>query len=111
MLVVDPVDGDAILQNQSNLSVSIDGYNIHSDSGSLLPNNGDWLSLDDQGTGTWRESGQSINDLSELLSSGATLISGGATFNLGSPFDTVSNGWHRGPCVSIPAPRRLRVYE
>ena len=92
VLVVDPVDGDAILQNQSNLSVSIDGYNIHSDSGSLLPNNGDWLSLEDQGSGTWRESGETVNDLSELLPTGSTAISGGTTFNLGSPFKTVSSG-------------------
>ena len=92
VLVVDPVDGDAILQNQSNLSVSIDGYNIHSASGSLLPNNGDWLSLEDQDINTWRESGESVNDLSELQSSGSMLLGGGTTINLGSPFKTVSMG-------------------
>ena len=92
VLVVDPVDGDAILQNQSNLSASIDGYNIHSNSGSLLPNNGDWLSLEDQGAGTWRESGETVNDLSELLRAGSAALSGGTTLNLGSPFKTVSSG-------------------
>ena len=92
VLLVDPVDGDAILQNQSNLSVSIDGYTIHSDSGSLLPNDSDWLSLEDQGTATWRESGETANDLSELLPTGSASLSGGITFNLGSPFKTMASG-------------------
>lgn len=92
VLVVDPVDGDAVLQNQSNLPVSIDGYNIHSDSGSLLPTDGSWLSLEDQAEASWRESNETMNDLSELQSSGTTLLNGGRTFNLGSPFRTVADG-------------------
>lgn len=92
VLVVDPVDGDAVLENQSNLSVSIDGYNIHSDSGSLLPNDGAWLSLEDQATSAWRESNPDANDLSELDSSDTELIVGGSRFDLGSPFKTMSSG-------------------
>jgi len=94
VLVVDPDDGRAMLQNQSNLSVSIDGYNISSVSGSLLPNNGDWLSLDDQGTnsGSWTEANGTTNDLSELRSSGSTLLTGGLKFDLGMPVQTVSGG-------------------
>ena len=92
VLVVDPVDGDAVLQNQSTLSVEIEGYLVHSDSGSLLPNNGDWLSFDDQGTATWRESNPTTSNLAELLPTGEALISGGATFSLGIPFRTESSG-------------------
>lgn len=90
VLVVDPVDGEAILQNQSNLSVAIDGYNIHSDSGSLLP--GGWLSLEDQAISSWTESNPTSNDLSELNSDNIQLVSGGDTFNLGSLFQTTSGG-------------------
>ncbi|MCA9240680.1 MAG: hypothetical protein KDA37_10790, partial [Planctomycetales bacterium] len=92
VLVVDPVDGDAILQNQSTIAVSIDGYNVHSDSNSLLPGNGDWLSLQDQANASWRESNVSTSNLTELRSSGATMLSGGSTFYLGSPFKTMASG-------------------
>jgi hypothetical protein len=111
VLIVDPVDGDAILQNQSNLSVSIDGYNIHSDSGSLLPNDGDWLSLEDQGVGAWRESGETVNDLSELLPTGSTSLSGGTTFNLDSPFRTESNGGIRDLAFSYLLPGDTQFTE
>jgi len=57
-----------------------------------LPNNGDWLSLDDQNIATWRQSNPTTNDLSELLPNDEALVSGGAIFNLGSPFRTVSSG-------------------
>lgn len=92
VLVVDPVDGDAILENQSPLSVSIDGYTIHSDSGSLLPNDGDWLSLEDQGNSTWRESNETANDLTELQSGDSTLLNGGHVFDLGGLFKTMASG-------------------
>ncbi|QDU55901.1 dockerin type I domain-containing protein [Aeoliella mucimassa] len=91
VLVVDPTSGQAYIQNQSAIPVSIDGYNIHSDSGSLLPNDGDWLSLEDQSVGTWRESGESANNLSELLSSGSVTLSG-QVFELGNLFLTEANG-------------------
>ena len=100
VLVVDPVDGDVVLQNQSNLSITIDGYNIHSDSSSLRPN--DWNSLDDQDAvdGTWDEAGVTASefssnmadDLSELQSGAATLLNGGATYDLGSLFRTTGSG-------------------
>ncbi|MCG8449607.1 MAG: hypothetical protein MI725_08515 [Pirellulales bacterium] len=90
VLVVDPNDGEARLENQSNLSVSIDGYNIHSDSGSLL--SGTWSSLGDQAISSWRESNPTANDLTELEPNSAELITGGSFFDLGSPFQTVGSG-------------------
>src|SRR5690606_21531085 len=92
VLVVDPVDGDAILQNQSALSVDIEGYTIHSPSGSLLPNDGNWLSLDDQDKASWRQANPTTTDLTELLPTSVAQIGGDTTFNLGSPFRTVASG-------------------
>ncbi len=92
VLVVDPVDGDVYIQHQSTIGVAIDGYNIHSASGSLLSGNSNWSSLQDQGIATWTEAGATSNNLTELLPDGASALSLGSTFNLGSPFRTVANG-------------------
>ena len=72
VLVVDPTSGAARLENQSTLGVGIDGYKITSASGSLLPANGNWSSLDDQNAagGDWRESNPTVNQLVELKPSG-----------------------------------------
>ncbi|MBN1851200.1 MAG: hypothetical protein JW829_00690, partial [Pirellulales bacterium] len=94
VLLVDPDTGAARFENQSNLSVSIDGYKISSSSGSLLPDNGNWLSLDDQNVagGDWRESNPTTHILAELKPTGETLLNGGAMFNLGIPFLTTASG-------------------
>jgi hypothetical protein len=94
VLVVDPTSGDTRLENQSNLSVDIDGYKISSASGSLLPANGNWNSLDDQNAagGDWRESNPTVNQLVELKPSGNAHISGGMNFNMGSLFKTTAAG-------------------
>lgn len=95
VLVVDPATGNAQIQNQSNLSVSIDGYQILSDSGSLLPANGKWLSLDDNNRegGDWRESNPTVTQLAELKPGGASLLAGGSTFlSMGQMFKTVGGG-------------------
>lgn len=96
VLVVDPDTGAARMENQSAISVSIDGYKIESESGSLLAGAGHWNSLDDQDTagGDWRESNPSANLLAELKPTSSTLMSGGSNFgyNLGTLFKTVSAG-------------------
>jgi hypothetical protein len=95
VLVIDPATGNAQVQNQSNLSVNIDGYKIISGSGSLLPANGKWLSLDDDNRagGDWRESNPTVNQLAELKPSGSSLMTGGATFlSMGQMFKTVGAG-------------------
>jgi hypothetical protein len=88
VLIVDPADGDAVLMNQSNIPVSIDGYKISSESGSLVPGDGAWMSLEDQSTngGAWYESNPTATNLIELRPEGTTLLNGGATFNLGRLF-------------------------
>ena len=94
VLVVDPASGATRLENQSTLSVDIDGYKITSASGSLLPANGNWNSLDDQNAagGDWRESNPTVNQLVELKPSGEALFSGGTNFNMGSLFKTTAAG-------------------
>jgi hypothetical protein len=94
VLVVDPTSGAARLENQSTLGVDIDGYKITSASGSLLPANGKWNSLDDQAAagGDWRESNPTANQLVELKPSGESLVGGGASFNMGTLFKTGAAG-------------------
>jgi hypothetical protein len=94
VLVVDPTSGAARLENQSNLGVDIDGYRIMSASGSLLPADGNWSSLDDQGTagGDWRESNPTVNQLVELKPSGRATLGGGIMFNMGTMFRTAAEG-------------------
>lgn len=95
VLVVDPATGNAQVLNQSNLSVNIDGYKITSTSGSLLPANGKWQSLDDDNRlgGDWRESNASVNQLAELKPTGSSSMGGGSTFvSMGQMFKTVGAG-------------------
>ena len=94
VLAVDPATGAARLENQSTLSAGIDGYKISSASGSLLPANGNWSSLDDQNAagGDWRESNPTVNQLAELKPSGEAVFTGGLSFNMGSLFKTAAAG-------------------
>lgn len=92
ILQVDPVTGEAILFNDSNLfDGSLEGYDILSESGSLLFSDGNWDSLDDQNAagGDWRESNVSANRIAELKEAGDTLftMNSGTVFNLGELFD------------------------
>ena len=94
-LRVDPTTGHAILFNSSDLdAVAIEGYDIFSPSGSLLPADGSWDSLDDQNAagGDWRESNVSQSRLAELKQAGATTvgIDAGDVFDLGIPFDAAA---------------------
>jgi hypothetical protein len=94
VLSIDPTTGAGRIENQSTLSVNIDGYKISSTSGSLLPGPGGWNSLDDQNVagGDWRESNPTANQLVELKPDGSTAMTGGITFNLGSPFKAAAAG-------------------
>jgi hypothetical protein len=94
VLVVDPATGNAQIHNQSNLSVSIDGYQITSGSGSLQPANGKWLSLDDNNRlgGDWRESNPTVNQLVELKAAGSSTLSNGDLLDMGQLFKTVASG-------------------
>jgi len=87
VLVVDPASGAGRLQNESEISVDIDGYNITSESGSLLDT---WNSLDDQGAagGNWDEANPSANQLAELQADGVTTLNQGDGFDLGTLFNT-----------------------
>jgi hypothetical protein len=94
VLAVDPATGNARMENQSALTVGIDGYKITSASGSLRPAAGQWNSLDDQNVagGDWRESNPTVNQLVELKPTSSALMTGGTEFNLGSAFKTVATG-------------------
>lgn len=94
LLTVDPATGNAQLKNSSNFSISLVGYSIESDAGSLQPGNSDWSSLDDQNVGganVWVEAAPTANALSELISSAtASLTLGpGQSYLLGDLFDNV----------------------
>jgi hypothetical protein len=88
-LTVDPATGAGRLRNSSNLTLSLVGYSVLSDSGSLLPNNGDWSSLDDQNLGDWREANPTANALNEFIEGlGTTTLNPGQTLQLGELFQT-----------------------
>ncbi|MCA9237293.1 MAG: hypothetical protein KDA44_17585 [Planctomycetales bacterium] len=90
LLTVDPATGEAQLKNSSLTTITIDGYSILSDSGSLIPGNGSWLSLDDQNEGGWIEAAPTANVLSELNPTGAATLLPGQGFSLGNLFDYAS---------------------
>jgi hypothetical protein len=95
LLTVDPATGNAQLKNSSNFSISLVGYSIESDAGSLQAGNSDWSSLDDQNVGganVWVEAAPTSNALSELISSAtASLTLGpGQSYLLGDLFDNVT---------------------
>jgi hypothetical protein len=86
VLTVNLATGQAILKNSSPYDVSIDGYSIESESQSLVPANGGWNSLADQGVVGWQESGPDAGVVSELHPTGSTLVASGAEFDLGALF-------------------------
>ena len=95
VLQVNPITGQAYLFNNSNeASVDIEGYDIFSPSSSLLPNNGNWNSLDDQDVagGDWRESNVSTTRLAELKEAGSTTFgtNGSTVFDLGTLYDVAT---------------------
>lgn len=91
LLTVDPATGSAQLSNSSKTSIPLVGYSVLSPSGSLLPGNGDWLSLDDQNVGSWLEANPTATALNEFFAgAGATTLAPGQTLSLGGLFNEVS---------------------
>jgi hypothetical protein len=86
-LYVDPATGEATLQNVANFDVAIEGYSVISASNSLLPADGDWLSLEDQGVSGWNEAAPEAGIVSELNTEAALTIGAGGSLTLGSLFD------------------------
>jgi hypothetical protein len=87
VLTIDPNSGEAQIQNESPFfNVSIDGYTITSTRGALQTGNSNWSSLQDQGLAGWDEAdNSSTTRVTELKTSGATLMAGGGTtLNLGN---------------------------
>jgi hypothetical protein len=82
VLTVDRATGAASMRATSAVGVDLDGYSILSSSGGLLPSDGDWGSLADQGDPGWREANPTANRLSELLPSGLKHV-GAAAVDLG----------------------------
>ena len=86
VVVVDPESGHAILQNQSTVDVTFDGYTITSESGSLLTS---WNSLEDQdaGGGEWFEVSSDTTKIGELQRSGGTTLAPLTSLDLGLAFN------------------------
>lgn len=83
-LYIDPVTGNALLQNTSTFDAEIDGYWVLSEGGSLNP--AAWQSLEDQSLPSWRESNASAIQLAELNPVGELVIGSGETYDLGALF-------------------------
>ena len=87
ILNVDPATGAVALRNDSPHTIQLDGYNITSASGSLVP--GSWNSLDDQNVAGWEEASLTANNLTELKpTSGLLTLTPGTGFSLGNAFET-----------------------
>jgi glucose/arabinose dehydrogenase len=87
VLRVDPMTGQARIENKAASGATIKGYSILSSSNSLRPGDAFWHSLTDQGQGGWVEAGPDVNALSELNPMSQLSIPNGAGFNLGAPFN------------------------
>jgi hypothetical protein len=90
VLTINPVTGGAAIQNESPFfDASITAYTITSASGKLMPANGAWLSLQDQGLPGWDQADNaSAGRLTEFKTSGATLLDrAGVVLDLGTPVD------------------------
>lgn len=87
VLVVDPSDGSARIENQSNFSVEIDGYLISSPTAGALTSAG-WTSFVDDNQAGWAEAAPGARHLAEtnLLGSRTFAANGGAA-DLGFPID------------------------
>jgi hypothetical protein len=84
-LFVDPATGQAQMRNASGFSVSIEGYDILSASGTLTP--AGWVSLHDHpGETNWLEANPQATGISELKTQGVEAFNGGKAFNLGQIF-------------------------
>lgn len=105
LLTVDPSTGMGELKNSSNTTLELKGYTIFSDSDSLQPGNGNWLSLDDQNVdqtgaggadGYVLEANATTDSLSELIPDSldpskeerTLTLSPGESYSMGGLFNT-----------------------
>ena len=88
-LVVDPATGRTLLRNDTPFAPAIEGYLITSASGALLPANGFWSSLHDQGAGggSWIEANPTASQVAEL-NAGSFSLAASSVFDLGKLFNT-----------------------
>ena len=97
-LELNSVSGGASIVNNTNQPISIQGYDVTSDLGSLDVSSAGWWSLSDQnvdpvfggdGPGeTWQEAGHlTSNSLLEAFLLGSTTIQPGESLLLGKPYD------------------------
>lgn len=94
LLEVDPATGQAVMTNSSAYSIRIGGYTISSESGSLQPQDGGWLSLSDQEVDGVDEAGPTTHFLSELIPvpHESLVLRPGQSYSLGNAFKPVSEG-------------------
>src|SRR5262249_22974376 len=78
--------GSAVIQNESSLGVTIDGYTILSPDGFFNSANGVWTSFADANISGWQEANPSAQRLSELNPTGSLSIPAGQTRSLGTPY-------------------------
>lgn len=88
VLTVDPTTGQAALKNDSPFTIQVDGYSVYSTSGSLLPANGSWNSLQDQNVAGWEEASPTASALAELKANGTLTLQPGTGYGLGGLFKT-----------------------
>ena len=85
VLTLNRETGQAVIENNSVLTVELDGYAFTSAVGSLDLT---WNSLEDQGNSNWQEGGSNTaNRLAELKPTGSTSLATGATLTLNNTFD------------------------
>lgn len=89
VVTVDPSLGETTLSNDSPYTIALLGYTISSESGSLLPADGQWESLDDQGLLGIEEANASTDNLSELVPfvGNAIVLTPGQSYSLGAAFN------------------------
>ena len=85
VLIVDPTTGDAQIRNGSGFAVSIEGYQISSEAGTL--DVAGWNGFRDESTLVgWVNANSDSSLLTELDFDAATSFQGGAAFNIGDIF-------------------------
>lgn len=87
VLTVDPTTGEAAIQNQSGFQAEILGYSISSPSGSLRPDNANWISLQDAGVAGFEEANPTESLLTELNPTDSTIWRGNEGQLIGSPWN------------------------
>lgn len=90
-LVVDPYSGTASIQNSSASPLLLDGYQVTSASGALVPDSTHtagvgWDSFANAGLSGWQEFSPTIHAVSELNLSTYTTVPASGSLSIGHPF-------------------------